>query len=484
MTDGSAAAPKKAAKPPAAPRRNVWREPVTAVANYLFCFGLLPNLPFWLLAKREGIANPGWFSLDGLWLGVAALFVRPRWVFALFVVDFLLDVADAIRISYSTGFTDVFESLHYLFTAVAPAQMAFTAIIIVLVLGLIAMAWVRLRPQVSGPARKWLALALVAVLALWTVASRLGGLVPGSARSPAADFTQAWIHEGMWETLNGRGVHAMVPAASATDQVRQLLVGPGLETNLVVVLVESWGEATEPSLRQALVEPFATPEISRRYATRRGLVNFNGATQEGELRELCDQRPAEAGGRPSIASVDLPNCLPFQMQRAGFRTVALDSAAAYWVGGRNWYSTIGFERTVGFESLHQMGLPTFTAGPFRSIRDADVAGQIPHLLAADTSKPTFLFFLTVSAHLPINLPLPDGYDSDCGIAAATRDSPQACGWYRIERQTMAGIAGAAAAPGLPSTIFVIVGDHAPPFADDARLAFLQTQVPYLILTPH
>ncbi|MGH9482313.1 MAG: sulfatase-like hydrolase/transferase [Terriglobales bacterium] len=457
-----------------------------ALAQYLFCFALLPNLPFWLLARREGIASNGLVNLDGLWLGVAALFVRPRWVFALFTLDFLLDIADAIRVSYSTGFTDVFLSVRYLFTAVATRQMAFVATIVVIVLGLIAMCWVRLRPRVTGAERTALAVGALAILLPWTVATRAtlaSAFVDHSGRSPSLDLAQAWTREGIWASMTGRGAESMAPASSATDQARPLLNGPTRATNLVLVLVESWGYAHAAQLNAALTAPFTSPELTRRYSLRQGLVGFTGATQEAELRELCNQKPAVPGSRPTIANVDLPGCLPFQLQRAGFRTVALDSALAFWIGGRNWYGTIGFEKIYGFEYFHGLGLPTFVAGPFRSIRDPDAISQIPVLLAADTSKPTFLFFLTVSAHLPINLPLPGAYDADCSFAAATRDSPQACGWYRIERQTLAAVAQVAAAPNLPPSIFVVVGDHAPPFLDSARDAFSATQVPYLILSP-
>lgn len=88
----------------ASPTARVWPG---AAARYLICFAMLPNLPLWLLARREGVLTPGWFSPDGLVLGVAALYVRPSLLFPLIIAYFLLDITDAICHTYGVGFVDV-----------------------------------------------------------------------------------------------------------------------------------------------------------------------------------------------------------------------------------------------------------------------------------------------------------------------------------------------------------------------------------------
>jgi phosphoglycerol transferase MdoB-like AlkP superfamily enzyme len=46
------------------------------------------------------------------------------------------------------------------------------------------------------------------------------------------------------------------------------------------------------------------------------------------------------------------------------------------------------------------------------------------------------------------------------------------------------VARLAETPGLRPTIFVVVGDHAPPFVrEDVRDRFSQTRVPYVVLMP-
>lgn len=83
----------------------------------------------------------------------------------------------------------------------------------------------------------------------------------------------------------------------------------------------------------------------------------------------------------------------------------------------------------------------------------------------------------------LHLPLPPGFAGDCGISSITKNPAQACGWFRIKRQTLAAVATAAVTPGLPPTVFVVVGDHAPPSVDAARYRFSPRQVPFVVLAP-
>jgi hypothetical protein len=123
------------------------------------------------------------------------------------------------------------------------------------------------------------------------------------------------------------------------------------------------------------------------------------------------------------------------------------------------------------------------AGPFRSTRDPEMAAWIARRLMEPRAHPQMIFWLTMSAHLPVHQPLPAGYDANCAIAPVTQTYPDACGWYKVELNTLQAIAAAANAPGLPPTVFLVVGDHGPPFTTGAHRYFSPDQVPYVLLTP-
>lgn len=463
-------------EPPALASPSARRAWPGALLRYLFCFALLPNLPFWLLGRREGIAISGWFSLDGLLFGVAAFFLRPSFLYPLFVADFLLDIADAICHTYGVGFVDVARSAGYATQILAHSSLRSIALLIGIFLALVAAAWVWLRPRINPPQRGFLALSLLVLSLLAAWAS------PRSVRSPFADFTHAFPREHMWDRLRGVGPDAMATAASAADQARPFLQSG--HPNLAVVLVESWGQANAASLRAALLQPFLTTSVYRRYQVRTGLVHFNGPTGNGVMRELCDLNRGVPSEGVLAPPAQLHACLPYRLQAQGYHTIAMDGVDQFWPGGANFFHRLGIQQVVGHAHFQALGVPSFTAGPFPAFLEKDVAAQLPHLLASTGHQPAFVFYLTVSAHLPVNLPLPPGFEGDCSLSPTTRNSPQACGWYLIERRTLAAIAAAATDPATPPTVFAIVGDHNPPFVDTARDDFSFDQVPYVILAPH
>ena len=487
-----------------------------ALARFLVCFAIAPNLPFWLLARREGIALPGMLSLDSLALGLAALWVRPGWLIVLFCGDFLLDVIACIHATFGTGYIEILLSVRYLFTAVAANELASIAILILLSMALVAAVWIGLPPRIDGRGRWALVMVVLAALLPWGAASKSARtadtaaqqatyaheragvsrmsaqaapaapwqhLLAMSFRSPGLAFVHAWERQHLWTWMWHHSPLVLQPVSSAVDVVKPWLPAGPRHPHFVLVLLESWGHGNGTALNQLLLAPFRTPALQTRYELRHGLVTYAGTTADGELRELCDRKRPLDAPLALLAPAAIARCLPWQMRSQGYRTVAIDSVATYWPGGADWYRLLGFQQVLAFPQLHRLGLPTTTAGPFRSIDDAAIAGMIPRLLEAKPPQPTFAFLLTTGAHLPIHLPLPAGSGTDCSQAPATRDFPAVCGWYDLERRALEGVARAAAEPGLPPTVFLIVGDHAPPFLGPARAPFSTTQVPYELLTP-
>jgi hypothetical protein len=59
-----------------------------------------------------------------------------------------------------------------------------------------------------------------------------------------------------------------------------------------------------------------------------------------------------------------------------------------------------------------------------------------------------------------------------------------CSWYQLVANVHRSVAQLALDPLSRPTVFVIVGDHAPPFGDPSlRDRFSQSDVPYVVLVP-
>ena len=123
-------------------------------------------------------------------------------------------------------------------------------------------------------------------------------------------------------------------------------------------------------------------------------------------------------------------------------------------------------------------------GALPGICDADVAQWIgTRLLATRDQHPMFVHWVTLNSHLPVPSLASKSQSGDCAVIGIDRE-PSLCSWFTRVLLVHNSVAKLALMPGLRPTVFVIVGDHAPPFLRASRRArFSQTNVPYVLLMP-
>ena len=255
----------------------------------------------------------------------------------------------------------------------------------------------------------------------------------------------------------------------------------GRQMNVVLVLSESWGEPIDVRILQAQMSPLLDSAVGQKYRVETGQVRFLGPTTGGETRELC----GDSRGR--LGTVDLP--MGYDLVLAG----AHESTGLPHRGGTRLYpnhvsraapgiAKMGFANSTFLPELQRDGL-RMCGGAFPGVCDADVARWIGARLEKDPDQPKFIHWVTLNAHLPVAPP--DGAESrqDCA-AVGVENEVGLCGWFSRVLEVNRSVARLATTSGLPPTVFVVVGDHAPPFFDPAiRRRFSQTNVPWVILVP-
>jgi phosphoglycerol transferase MdoB-like AlkP superfamily enzyme len=148
-----------------------------------------------------------------------------------------------------------------------------------------------------------------------------------------------------------------------------------------------------------------------------------------------------------------------------------------------WYSTIGFKERWFHEQLQQLGLPDCN-GAFVGTCDADIAAWIGRRLSEDSSRPKFIHWMTLNSHLPVPVPLSLPNAAPCSATLGLQPDSPLCSWYQLVANVHRSVAQLALDPLGRPTVFVIVGDHAPPFGDPSlRDKFSQSDVPYVVLLP-
>ena len=486
---------------------------VTGNLSWL-CFAafycVLCNIPYWTAAREFGFSPLGWFCAQYAAVGFVALFV-PRFVTLVWLLPLIAaDVISGACMTYHVPIRECLENIRVAFESSAAHPLRS---LLVLSSILLIAAIVTLLPSKELPKnQRWLAAACLILFVVVIVGNdalsirRETGHFPipfqtrpvrdrlglGSSnalqldRVPIVRLSRLWKMDEKLIALEEKGRVARSPVPSATAvglDAAGITSGVGNRRlpNLVLVLVESWGLAGDSLLRNAMVKPYSQPELLAKYEVLQGSVPFYGATIAGEARELCGNSIGYYLIRAPAS--DLKNCLPQRLAKLGYDRIAIHGFSRHMYLRSVWYPTIGFQEQWFHEQLQEQGLPDCN-GVFVGTCDADIAAWIGRRLSEDSSRPKFIHWMTLNSHLPVPVPSSLPNAAPCLAAEGLQPDSELCSWYQLVANVHSSVAQLALDPLARPTVFVIVGDHAPPFGDPSLSdRFSQSVVPYVVLVP-
>lgn len=452
---------------------------------------ILPNLPLLLLRKKLTLVPHGIINLECLLLGILSLFLPRALVFVLLFAEMAGAFIYEICYSFQFRLADLITASKSL-PDLPPdriVEFAVTVTLVLLVAALVAFAIPR--PKHRGRTSLMVLAMILAIL--------VTDYVDGSTPLAHADVTEThrlsiapWLELGMrgeffslLDNLSKERNTAPMDSASAAMMASLPPIDQGsavTRPNVVVILVESWGLISDPGIAQALTAPYDNPQLRSAYDVRFGTVPFDGMTVPGEARELCQTHMGF--GILGIHRAESRSCLPEKFASLGYDTAAVHGYTGNFFQRSRWYPQLGFEQMWFQPELERQGLPV-CPGAFPGICGPGIAQWIgKRLLAAPNQKPHFIYWVTLNSHIP--LPIHPGLPPDqlCSIAPVIGNSVALCSWFRILHALHASVVRLALQPSSRPTVFVLVGDHAPPFANPRlREHFSQTVVPYAVLVP-
>jgi len=461
-------------------------------------FLVLPNLLMWLAGKAFHADRP-LIDLDYLAAGVVALFF-PRFVgIAAFALAVVFDLLGTFAGVYHFDASNVVESLGQLFQ-VNPAFLG--PVIIVGLTGAGALAWLATRFAVptSTRARRFAAAASVVIACALFGVDALNGTTAWTPTGRALMSVNLVTSQGhiatvalldSWERRNHRPVEGSfreIPAA--TDRLRRrLVIGPTptavgslLDEDVLLVIVESLGQAVDDSLNHLVLSPLLGQNVRERYEVRKGTVPFSGATSSGEFRELCgEDRDYRLAPRDTLS-----RCLPAMFRARGYRTMSFHGYRGRFYDRNTWYPLVGFDKSLFAPELARAGATKACGTIFVGACDAAVARVIVDSLKAPRAigERHFTYWLTLSSHFPIDVSGSENSSLSCNSIPEASRSTDVCHLMRLWRVAIENVAAIATNPELRPTRIVIVGDHSPPFAlQQHRALYSQTVVPFIELVP-
>lgn len=468
----------------------------------LLFYGLLANIPLWIAQHAMGVLPSGWLNADLLVVGIVSLYV-PRLVTAgLLVAATVVDVLVALCQTYYLLPAEAASNLSAI--EQMPQRRIEGYVGLGLVMGLLAVGSMFL-PR-GARRRTGTAIALVVLLALLAAGSRLEQR-PGEGHrlsivlAPQPDTVLSW--HGLRQPLmrlpsrwliNAENYRLFKPEVPATARISadetsardsgsafmDAAFSEGEFPDVVLILVESWGQAVDPAIRGALLNAYGQ-NVGDTYRVLQGTVPFHGPTVSAEVRELCD---SDAAFRIMDAPAsEMVNCLPRRLDAMGYVTTATHGMTGRLFDRGHWYRRLGFEEILFREDFEARGLPD-CPGAFRGTCDGAIGEWIGRRLEEPSERPRFMYWMTLNSHLPVPDALTLSSPAPCPFWSAQPAHVALCNWFQLVANVHRSVAAIAARKLAHPTLFVIVGDHAPPFANAAaRAQFNREVVPYVVLTP-
>ncbi len=247
--------------------------------------------------------------------------------------------------------------------------------------------------------------------------------------------------------------------------------------NVVFVIVEGLGYLNDAKARGMVDAPLFDAGVTQKYNVSMGKVGYYGSTTAGEMRELCDTRERYV----SFVTMGRSSCLPKKFRDRGYTTISVHGFSQEFFERETWYPTVGFDKELFGEALLPQA-KRLCGGAFRGFCDADLPPIIAQEAAA-SSKPKFIYWLTLNTHIPI-APGEAKTDLGCAKGPGVFGHPQVCQMAELWHDVFASIAQLALDPRIGPAEIVIVGDHAPPlWSRSGRAQFEPGKVAWYRLTP-
>jgi hypothetical protein len=436
--------------------RSIWRPTLQSRATLLLCIVgvLLPNA-LTLGAEFAGIGTPPRTAAIVAYatLALIARLVPPVVTVVLYLAVAVYDAVATIALLFNLAPSEIGLALHLgaeLDLFASPLYIALGACL--LAMGTINLFLMIRSRRLTRHANAFVVMCLAAVFAL-------------------VDFIANTSPHYQFGTLYAGG-QPMESAAESSGFRAAALAGRG---NVVLIMVEALGRFDDPNSQKILMAPFADPALARRYRVSTGSTTYYGSTTAGEMRELCGNRePYQA-----LLEGHGISCLPAEMAARGYATIGMHNFTGAFFDRWTWYPKLGFG-TVLFKSDLAGRSKRACGGPFRGPCDVDMVPFISERLAG-ADKPKFLYWMTLSTHVPI-APHDGTQRLGCEGSGGAIGRVEVCHMTEMWIDLFERMAQLAL--DRPGTEILLVGDHAPPLWSRAgRRLFTPGQVSWVRLSP-
>ncbi len=239
---------------------------------------------------------------------------------------------------------------------------------------------------------------------------------------------------------------------------------------ILFIIAESWGVARQQEAQNQMLEKIYQSSPNFEYINT-SYFDFNGATVEGELRELCKLETSNGFALRKLDKKHFINCLPNQLKSQGYETIALHGTSGRLYDRYDWYPKAGFNQSLfgeNFTSLQR-------CSAFNGICDSELINVVADKFSENRNNKLFFYWLTLTSHSPYVKEDITNNRFNCQ-QFGMKPEGDICRNAKLETQFLDNLAKLVLRPEMKGVEVVIVGDHMPPlFGNEEIYPYLRWQ---------
>lgn len=441
---------------------------------------VIPNFLF-LIVNQFWFIDRALFNIDYLLVCLILIPFGPIAVAVGVTFILVLDVVFSFAPAYHFSLSTVLQSVSDMFKL----EPAFLVVEICKVAALVLLGTISTYQLIKNTRNKKLVMitsvASIIILVLLDVNLSANAFGDRNANSLSINISASSINNLRLavNTANRSTQDQYIEESESASKILQVVNSASDEEfqSIILIMVESLGEFSTPELNDIQMAPILALKDHAGITVDSGNVKFEGSTVPGELRELCGIKLLAV--HPKISVLPIHDCLPKKFDEAGYHTLAIHGFIGTMFSRNRWYPALGFDEVWFAPEIDGLiGNANRCGIAFHGICDVDIWKKIVALYSDKSQSKRFVYWLTLSAHLPVERPHQSDYFR-CTDYQALAQNTELCSLVMRHRQLFSEIAKSIQNGDLHNSRIILVGDHAPPFLDNkTRSLFNSGTVPF------
>ena len=221
---------------------------------------------------------------------------------------------------------------------------------------------------------------------------------------------------------------------------------------ILLIVAESLGSLKNESAQQEVFRKISEQKDLYEFLTI-GEIHIDGATVQGEIRELCNQLLHKGHDTRHFTADNFSMCLPQKLSQQGYHTVAFHGAGSSMYHRKSLYPKLGFQKNMFNEHMQDKK----RCHSFKGTCDSEIFSLVAQEFAQHDKA--LVYWLTLTSHYPYNEKDIFNHRFNCGQLNIETNS--ICRNIQMQTQFMDLLAELSKQPEMKGVEVLIVGDHMP-----------------------